>query len=74
MPVVLIPTEAYAGAPHRSAIQLVVGLIAITILGCPLIERSILRRSIEEQGEVHTQTIGELQRVRDIPLVLDVET
>ena len=40
--VVLIPTEAYAGAPHRCRVELVIGSVSIAVLGSPRVEWSIL--------------------------------
>ena len=68
-----VPTETYTRAPHRRTGKFLIGLETISLSCCPLIEFSILGWSIKEQRHIHTETIGKLETVSYIPLVLYIE-
>ena len=68
-----IPTETYTRAPHWCTGKFLIGFETISLTCCPLIEFSILGRRIKEQRHIHTETIGELEAVCHIPLVLYIK-
>ena len=73
MVVLDVPAETYTWTPHRSAGKFLIGTIVIARSCSPVIKFFILGRSIKEQRYLHTKTIGELEVIGSIPLILYIE-